>query len=232
MPREALQLAGKGIYSLSEAHRITGVPIGSIIRWTRGYTFHYKGEDRVSPPIIATDLKRVNDQPVLNFRDLIEVRFLDAFRKHGVGWKAIRIATQRAKELIQRTHPFSTKIFKTDGRTILADFVAETGDKMLLDLVKNQYEFSKVISPYLYGGIEFDNFYEPTRWYPFSRKRTVVIDPTRNFGAPIVTKSGIPTRILLQSFKTMGSPELVASWFETDIQSVRDAIKYEKSLPN
>ena len=225
-------LIGRGVYTLSEARRLTGVPVGCISRWTKGYQFQYHGEMRKSPPIISTELRPVDGQPVLDFKDLLEIRFLNAFRKHGVSWKSIRIATERAKDLLQKTHPFSTKIFKTDGRTILADFVAETGDKVLLDLVRNQYAFSKVISRYLYGGIEFDNFSEPTLWYPLLGKKTVVIDPSRCFGAPITVTGRIPTGILLNSYQANGSLETVANWFETDLKSVRDAVTYEQGLMN
>lgn len=225
-------LIGRGVYTLSEAHRLTGVPVGSISRWTKGYDFQYHGEIRNSPPVISTELNPIDGQPVLDFKDLLEIRFLNAFREHGVSWKSIRIATEKAKDLLQRTHPFSTKIFKTDGRTILAEFVAETGDKVLLDLVRSQYEFSKVISRYLYGGIEFDSSSEATLWYPLRRKKTIVIDPSRCFGAPITSKGRIPTRVLLNSYEANKSFEIVASWFETDLKSVRDAVTYEQGLVN
>lgn len=222
-------LIGKGIYSFAEAHRITKIPIGRISRWTKGYDFKYKGEKRHSPPIIGTihdDLQ----EPILEFLDLIEIRFLNAFRTYGVSWNAIRIAAQRAKELVQRSHPFSTKIFKTDGKRIFADFVHETGDKLLLDLIKNQYEFKKVISPYLYGGIEFNDFKEPMRWYPLSRKKSIVIDPYRNFGAPSTTLSAVPTHILKQAFDSTKSYKSVSQWYEVDEYEVRDAVEFENSI--
>ena len=221
---------GKGIYTLQEAGRLTGIPSRSIMRWTKGYDFNYRGYPRHSPPVIAMNQKYADGQLVLEFLDLVEVRFLNAFRIHGVSWNAIRIAAQRAKELLQRTHPFSTQTFKTDGRTILADFVGETGDKVLLDLVRNQYTFRKVIKPYLYGGLEFNEYQEPARWYPLKKKHTIVIDPARRFGAPIITDGGVATRIIYQSYLALQSHNLVANCFEVDSISVRDAIEYEQSL--
>jgi uncharacterized protein (DUF433 family) len=222
-------LIGKGVYSFAEAFRITKVPVGRIARWTKGYDFIYRGEARHSPPIIGSFQEGI-DKPVLEFLDLIEIRFLNAFRDHGVGWKAIRIAAQRARELIGRTHPFSTKIFKTDGKRIFADFVHETGDKVLLDLVKNQYEFKKVVSPYLYSGIEFNDLKEPMRWFPLAHKKSIVIDPLRNFGAPIVADYGIPTRILVQSYSSLKSIRSVAQWYEIEEIAVKDSIIFEKRL--
>jgi len=229
MPSE-FHLIGKGVYTLAEAYRLTGVPSRRIVRWTQGYDFDYRGSLRHSPPIIASADNLVDDQPILDFLDLIEIRFLNAFREYGVGWKAIRIAGLRARELLQRTHPFSTRKFKTDGRTILAEFVAETGDRVLLDLVKHQYKFRKVIDPYLYGGLDFNEYEEPSRWWPLGRNRRIVIDPKRGFGAPIIARHGIATRVISQSYQSLQSYEAVAGWFETDTKSVYDAIEYESKL--
>ncbi len=128
------KVIGRGVYSLAEAERLTKVPQQRIKRWTVGYVYRYKGEERYTAPVIATELEPIDGTPVLDFSDLLEVRFLNAFREHGVGWKAIRIAAQRAKELLGRHRPFSTRIFKTDGQTILAEIVREAGDKLLLRL--------------------------------------------------------------------------------------------------
>lgn len=222
-------LIGRGVYSLTEAYRITRVPVRRITRWTSGYDFVYKGSTRHSPPIIGSFQEGI-DKPILEFLDLVEIRFLNAFRIHGVGWKAIRIAAQRAKELVQRSHPFSTQIFKTDGKKIFADFVHETGDKVLLDLVKNQYEFKRVVSPYLYGGIEFNEFKEPMRWYPLGHKKSIVIDPMKNFGAPSTTKTNIPTRILKEAYDSTRSIVEVCAWYDVDAKSVKDSVEYENLI--
>lgn len=226
------QLVGKGLYTLHEAYRFTKIPTRRIVRWTRGYDYKYKGKVLSSDPIIARELSPVNGKPVLTFLDLIEIRFLDAFRSYGVSWKSIRIAAKRAAEILKHTHPFSTKRFRTEGRSIFADFVDETGDEILVDLVRNQYEFRKIVSPYLYAGLEFNEDQEPMRWWPLGRSAGVVIDPMRSFGSPIVAKVGIPTQVIMSSFKTSDSLETVADWFDIDVRSVDRAITYERSLPN
>ena len=86
--------------------------------------------------------------------------------------------------------------FATDGHTILAELVTKTGDEMLLDLARDQYEFQRIIKAYLFGQIEFDERDLPARWWPVDGSRRIVIDPQRAFGAPILSLEGIPTRIL------------------------------------
>jgi uncharacterized protein (DUF433 family) len=218
---------GRGIYSLAEAERLSGVPRRRIRRWMHGYIFTYRGEKRRSPPPVASDIDQPDTTHLVGFADLLEVRFLNAFREYGVSWKYIRIAAERAQELLGRHHPFSSQIFRTDGRTILAELARETGDKLLLDLVKDQWEFERIISPYLYEGIDYNRLQEPERWWPLGTDRQVVIDPSRAFGAPIVSREGVPTRILAGAFCTEQSVELVAKWYEVGEQAVRDAVEFE-----
>ena len=221
------RLIGHGVYTLAEGERLTGIPRASIRRWTQGHTYRYGNEVRYTPPAIQSRMEPIDGTPALEFQDLLEVRFLNTFREAGVSWKAIRIASQRAKELLGRHHPFSSRIFKTDGRTILAELVREAGDKVLLDLVRDQYEFERIITPFLYRGIEFDDLDEPRRWWPLGQDRQVVLDPERAFGAPIVPQQGIPTRLLYSTFQAERSVELVSHWYGVSAIAVADAIEFE-----
>jgi uncharacterized protein (DUF433 family) len=217
---------GRGVYTLAEASLLTDVNRHRISRWTRGYTFSYHGSRQTMPAIIGRDLEAL-ESPILTFADLIEIRFLDAFRREGVSSKALRIASQRAKEYLGRHHPFSTQIFKSDGRTILAEITKDTGDKVFLDIVNDQYVFETVIGAYLYSGLDFNDLKEPTRWWPIGRDRAVVIDPRRSFGAPIVTKGGIPTKILNSAVNAEKSIEFVAKWYGVEVNEVKDAVQFE-----
>jgi uncharacterized protein (DUF433 family) len=217
---------GRGVYTLAEASLLTGVNRHRISRWTRGYTFSYQGTRQTMPAIIGGEPEPAGS-PIITFADLIEIRFLDAFRQNGVSTKALRIAAQRAKELLGRHHPFSTQIFKSDGRTILAEITKETGDKVFLDIVNDQYVFEKVIASYLYSGLDFNELKEPARWWPMGKDRAVVIDPRRSFGAPIVAKAGIPTKILKSAVDAEKSIEFVAKWYGAEIDEVMDAVKFE-----
>ena len=84
---------GHGVYSLAEAGRLTGVPVANLRRWAQGYQYTYRGRERRSPPIIGTGLKQHGSEPILVFRDIIEARFLSAFRRFGVSWSG---RTERA----------------------------------------------------------------------------------------------------------------------------------------
>jgi uncharacterized protein (DUF433 family) len=215
---------------LAEAQRLTRVPRDTIRRWTQGYVYRSGDDERFSPPVIGTDVPPVEGTPVLDFSDLLEVRFLDAFRRYGVSLRVIRLASRRAQELLGRTHPFSTRIFKTDGQTILAEIVRGTEDPLLLDLVRDQFEFKRIVDPHLYRGIEYDELHEPMRWWPLGKDRHVVVDPERAFGNPIVMPGAVPTSILAWGLEAEGSEEVVARWYDVPVAAVRDAAEFESGL--
>ena len=216
-----------GVYSVPEAARLTGVSSSRIRRWLRGYSFTSGGSAKTSPPLWQRQLGS-EDSLVLSFRDLLEVRFVDAFRRHRVSWKSIRVAAECAAQIVRDSYPFSTRRFKTDGRSIFAEILQETGDESLLDLVKSQYEFKTIVEPFLFEGLEFSALgIEPVRWWPLGRERRVVIDPERSFGQPIVDPESVPTSVLARAFRAEGSIQAVARWYEVDLKSVEDALEFE-----
>jgi uncharacterized protein (DUF433 family) len=223
-------LIGVGLYSVPEAQMLTRVPASSIRRWLFGY--HYRTGDNIHEvtPVWRGQIDPVDDVFGLGFLDLIEVRFVHAFREHGVSWMTIREAAKRAKELFASDHPFATRRFKTDGKRIFAELGEATGDQKLIDLTRSQYAFHSVVAPSLYEGLEFAGDHEVVRWYPMWPRRQVVIDPQRAFGRPIVTEQCIPTDVLAKAVEAEGSIERVAKWYGTSRREIRAAIEFQRQL--
>jgi uncharacterized protein (DUF433 family) len=109
----------------------------------------------------------------------------------------------------------------------MAELVGEFGDRHLLDLVRDQWEFEQVVAPYLYAGIDYNEMAEPERWWPLGEDRHVVIDPAVGLGAPTVAGIGVPTRIIANAVKAEGSTDLVARLFEVQVAAVEDALSFE-----
>jgi uncharacterized protein (DUF433 family) len=200
------------------------------MRWLREYEYHNRTGSGASQPVFRSDYGAVHGKVALSFIDMVEIRFVDAFRRHGVSWRAIRIASHKAAELLKCDHPFSMRKFLTDGRTIIARIAYEQNDRELIDLVTDQYEFDKIITPYLYEGLDFSRHDTATRWWPLGKKHSIVIDPQRSFGKPILNKYNIPTSTIAASNKGNKSYSEIAKWLEIDLRSVKEAIDFERKL--
>ena len=150
---------GKGAYGAVESLRLLdfnrpGLPPArrlsrqTVTRWLRGYT-HGKDGQRHSEPLWKPDYQNEGDQIELSFRDLIELRFVKAFRDLGVGLNTIRECYRRAVSEIHDDRPFSTQRFRTDGKTIFLEITEKDHDGHMIDLKKRQQVFRTIIEPSL-----------------------------------------------------------------------------------
>jgi len=173
------------------------------------------------------EIKPLNDKLALSFRDLLELRFVDAFIKAGVSWKTMRRAHANARRELMTTHPFCSQRIATDGKNILLRQAEEDSDDALLNLVTSQREFSRIVHDFL-RELEFSG--DEIVWWPLGKNRQIIVDPRRNFGQPTVAKSGVPAQVLARSVRANASEELVARWYEVQQDEIRDALEFEESL--
>jgi uncharacterized protein (DUF433 family)/DNA-binding transcriptional MerR regulator len=226
-----MKLTGVGLYTFHEAAKLTGVPVRDLRRWLAGYSYRVKHQEESVPasPLWDTELKEEAIDG-LGFHDLLEVRFVHAFRVHGVSLQTIRAASRKARELFSSSYPFTSRRFQTDGRTIFASAIRETGETELLDLLKGQYAFQKIIEPSLYRGIQFGPDDSASRWYPSARSKAIVLDPAIAFGKPIVTDGSIRTSVLYDAFMVEQDKNFVAKLYDVPLTSVGAAIAFEERL--
>lgn len=129
---------------------------------------------------------------------------------------------------VQDDHPFSTRRFRTDGRTIFLESTKDSQEPTLVDLKSRQYVFRQVFEKSFRDlDIEDDVV---ARWRPFHGKPSIVIDPVRSFGQPIASSYGVPTVVLAEAVKAEGSMERAARLYEVPVGVVRDAVLFEESL--
>lgn len=219
-------LIGTGIYTPAECARYTGVPRRSVKRWMQGYEYEGRQGPAKSAALWSKDLPEIEGQAALSFLDLIEVRFVAALRQKGVSWRAIRAASKKARQRFNYSHPFAMHHFLTDGRTVFIEAAKETGSDDLEDLAKSQLAFGAILRPIL-DDLEFVR-QTASRWWPLGKKKSIVLDPARSFGAPITDREGVRTEILFNAYKANRSVDDVADWYAVDHKAVRDAIRFER----
>lgn len=220
---DRLAFVGRGVYSVPEAARLTGVSRTRITRWIRGYVHGAEGARRRSPRVWTSDLPPIGAALALSFKDLMEVRFLAAFRDAGVSWKTLRETHRAASAQLHSDHPFSTARFRTDGREIFLDLTASSRERGVVEIRTRQAYFDEIVRP-MFQGLEIADG-ELRRWWPLGTQRSVVLDPERSFGAPIV-REGVATRIIASASAANSAAE-IARWYEISRASVRDALEFE-----
>lgn len=213
---------GIGAYSLTEAGRLLRVSPTTIRRWLFGYSYDRDGSRAKQKPLWRPQYRADQDEPLLGFRDLLEARIVRGFRQQHIGLPTIRACLDFARDLVEDDHPFSTRRFKSDGRRLFL----ESGDGRLIDLKVRQHVFKRIVEP-SFVDLDFDAE-AASRWWLLPRKRTIVLDPVRSFGQPIVAESGVPTDRLAQAVEAEASINRVAQLYELKPALVRDALTFER----
>jgi uncharacterized protein (DUF433 family) len=219
---------GVGLYSLADAAQLLKTPPRNLRRWMDGYDYKANDEVRHVPALWVPDIPKIDDEIELSFRDLIELRFVRAFLEKGIRLPAVRHCLAYARKCIQTDRPFSSGRFRTDGRTIFLESLEDAADPKLLDLKKQQYVFKQVVEQ-SFKDLDLEGDIV-ARWRPYRGKNSIVVDPTRSFGQPIASASGVPTVVLAEAVKAEGSIARVAMIYEVDKLVVQDAVKFHEEL--
>lgn len=228
-PQTSPTALGIGSYTVPEAARLLRIPPRKISRWLAGYSYQsQKGVPVEQPPLWVPQLPANEDRIELGFRDLVELRFVDAFLAGGLPLLVVRRCLSHAREIVDDAHPFSTRRFRTDGRTIFLETAKDADVSELLDLKSKQFVIRDVIER-TFRDLDIEDDIV-VRWRPLDGKPSIVIDPLRSFGQPIAERYGVPTRVLYDAAKAEGSAEHAARVFEMSASAVRDAVRFEQSL--
>ncbi len=206
------------------------MPSVNIRRWVGGYEYVRQGDGNLKqmPPLWRLQHPKHENHLELGFKDLIELKFIKEFMKAGLKIQTIRGCLEEAQSVINDSHPFGTRRFESDGKTIFFKFLNAHGSDQLLDLRRKQFVLEKIIEQ-SFKDLDIKDK-EVASWRPYKGKRSIVIDPSRSFGQPIAAEFGVPTVTLAQAVEAEGSRSRVAQIFELPLSVVNDAVAFEKGL--
>lgn len=219
---------GIGVYSVPEAARLIGMPSQTLRRWVGEFDHLEAKHNLQGMPLWSAQYSRSDGDQYLGFRDLVEARIVKALRSSGIPLQTVRRCLERARTMIGDDHPFSTRNFKSDGKTLFLEIVQGATDPILVDLRQGQQAFKTILEQSL-SGLEFGKEVAE-RWWLLSGKKTIVADPKRSFGHPIVASNGMSTSSVAEAVLAEGSVERVAQLYEMKVAEVKDAVFFEHGL--
>ena len=91
---------------------------------------------------------------------------------------------------------------KPDGRRIFLEITEGVDEPRLIDLKDRQHVFRAFVLPTL-SGFEFGQS-AVERWWLMPHRKTLVVDPDRSFGQPIIAEVGLLTSRAAQEVKAEG----------------------------
>lgn len=221
-----VETTGRGFYAIPFAARLAHMDQQTIRRWL----FGYQRGGVAYPPATQTHLPEYDGKKAASFLDVMELRVIRQFLELGVSLQMVRKVELKARQLLRTDYPFSTRLFKTDGRTIFADFKAEATER-LLEVISDQWVFEEVVGPSLHD-LDYPDAKQTTSphlWWPAGRDSQIVVNPRVSFGMPVVRDGWVPTRILANQAR-VNDVESVSELYEVTQEAVAEALEFEDQL--
>ncbi|MCL2609784.1 MAG: hypothetical protein FWD94_07785 [Treponema sp.] len=220
---------GKGIYTPAYVARLIKTDTQKTRRWVKGYTYRKDAELKSVAPIFKREFDQFSEEVALSFLDLAELLFIRHFIELGFGIQKIRKAAFAASKFLDTDHPFALQKIYTDGKSIFATLAEKENDLSLLDLIKDQFQFEKIVQPTL-TCLDFGITGKVEKWWPWGKDKNIALDPIRNMGQPILDTYNLRTDIIFDLYKAGRCIDDISDWYELDKDSVKIAIEFEKSL--
>lgn len=214
-----------GFYTVSEAVRLLGLDNAqSVIRW-------FQPTPGGAEPVIRREYEKIGREHELSFLDLLEVRFVDHFRRQKISLQALRVAARNAREALGVSHPFATSNvkFQTDRKQVFLETAKATGDRLFINLMTNQIEIYEFIEDFLARDLEFDIAGLARSWKPAPNVAPdVIVSPAFAFGQPVISARRVPTATLFRAWKAEdGMIDTVSRWHGVSAEDVRQAVEFE-----
>lgn len=217
-----IEAMGHGVYSFSEAGRLTGLSTQRVRSWFEDRNILGKPHGRGR--VFQSDY---GSEEIISFLDLIEVLVAGHMRELGISLVAVRRAYAALRCYLNTQHPFSHQGLLTDGRKLFIYLETESRRRCeLIEIVSQQHAIPQVLMPYL-ERVDYDSVScLARRW---NIEESVVIDPGRGLGKPIVRESAMPTAVLAAAYHANGQDaDRVADWYGVAPADVEAAVHFER----
>lgn len=183
------ELFGVGLYAISQASRLLNMAPTRLAQWFFSYS-----ETR-TPTLHEAKFPSSHGR-ILTFNELMEAQSVLLFNKAGVTMQSISKTNAVLKKILKTPYPLTSQKLVTDGRKIFLD---DPKNNRSLDILKSQENFRNVILQ-TFKYIEFKEDF-PKRWWPVGKENSIVLDPERCFGKPILDEIRLPTETVYEQTK-------------------------------
>jgi uncharacterized protein (DUF433 family) len=219
-------------YTLREAAGYARVPLATATGWVRGRRERSTTRRRAARPVIVPATKQPT---LLSFINLVELFVLADLRKtHGVPLQRVRPALAYVERILGIERPLAHARFKTDGLDLFVEqLVPEPSGAALVNAsAGGQVTVREALEARL-ARVEWDRRGVAVRLFPLVRSdaavqpRSIVLDPLRGFGRPVIAQTGIRASIVAERYRAGESARDLAADYGVEVEQIEDAVRCE-----
>jgi uncharacterized protein (DUF433 family) len=208
-----------GIYTIPEIGRILRLPYQRVNYWINKYWDNELGEILQGKYSWTIDNTRA-----VSFHTLIEFFVFFHLSEVGVRPKEVLNAHIELSKVFNTPFPFAQKNILKNIRTTGRNIFLETKQGIIsLDGTKQfKIEFIRGF----YRNLEFNNELIASRFWPLGKEKSILIDPRRQFGHPVLGSTNIYPETIYNLYKAGEPIDFLAFAYEIDPKIISDAIDY------
>jgi uncharacterized protein (DUF433 family) len=211
-------------YSVRDASRYLNIPLPTLKTWLNGRKYPTKSGEKEFKPLIQRPDSQTSQ---LSFTNLIEAHILRVIRTiHTIPLDKVRTALDYISNYFNTNHPLVTKQFSTNG----VDLFIEQLEYLINVSRSGQLGMKEFLTDSLMR-VEWDKHNIVTKLYPRlatnGDDKSLTIDPHISFGKPIITGTGVPTKIVAELYDAGDTIEAIAEDYDCTVIQIKKAITFE-----
>jgi uncharacterized protein (DUF433 family) len=217
-------------YRPSEAAHILALPSGTVLAWCFGHDYRHRDgtRKRFARVIEPADSRR----RLLSFTNLCELHLLAVIRRHHrVRLPEVRTAMRFMQDRLGHAHPLASAAFRTNGVDLFVEHAGEllNVSKAGQQAMREDFERSLARVEYAHNG-------QPMRLFPYTRTiasvqdapRSVLIDPVRSFGRPVLATAFVRTEVVADRFEAGDTIAEMAGDYGVSSAEIEEALRFEQ----
>lgn len=187
------------------------------------YIFDKYYRDKLKNSSNHNYLLEVENYNAVNFQGLIEIKIFLTLKDFGIDYNTTFLAHKFLSKELETPYPFAHHELLISGSDIL--FEPKNEDVIIKANSSKQTAIRGVILPFC-KKIQYNANKVAESYYPLGKTRKVIVDPNHQFGEPTISGTNILVQSLAQMNKAGDSIEFLASLYNIDNESVKDAIEF------
>lgn len=212
---------GSGVYTVPEIAHILQLPYHKVNLWVNKY---WDGE--LGKAFEGKYSWKIDKSKAINFQTLIEFHVLILFADSGVKTRDVLNAHKELSQKYNTPYPFSSKEILEKIKTVGKKIFLELGDDTIsLDGTK---QLNLILIKQFFKNLEFGNDSIATKFWPLGKEKSIIVDPKRQFGHPLIEKTNIFPETIFNLFKSGEPIEFIAFTYDLNEKSIYDAIEFCK----
>lgn len=210
---------GLGIYTASEIAQILRVPYRKVYIWMNKYW-----DGKLGKEYDSNYSWKSNGSRAVSFHTFIEFYVMMRFSEAGVPPRNVLTAHSELSKMYNSAFPFALKeVLKgihSDGKQIFLKT-----KKGIIEL-NGTRQFNLEIIQMFFVNLDFDKDNLASRFWPLGKEKSILVDPNRRFGHPVIDGKNIEPEIIQNHFKAGDPINYIAHVYKLSEKEVSDAIEY------